>query len=147
MHNEVLLTRDMLHLVLNDLSQRLLYYFGTTVDIVVHGGVVMVLHPRLASRQSTRDVDYNHRSFVREWAKRGIHDADQRLKTCIAATAQAYKLGADWMNACADVALPMSKEYVLQSCRYVDVTTHGGWTLLYHVACTGTPMTRFIQTL
>lgn len=112
MHNEVLLTRELLYSILTDLAQRLWRYFAKTVDIVVHGGVVMVLHPWLASRKSTRDVDYNHRSFVLEWAKRGMYDADARMKKCIAATAQKFGLGADWMNACADVALPMSKEYV-----------------------------------
>ncbi|KAH9933702.1 hypothetical protein B0H21DRAFT_813584 [Amylocystis lapponica] len=108
-HNDVLLNKRMLTAVLSDLSSRLLQYFGQQVRIVVHGGAVMVLHPRLASRQSTRDVDYNLRSFKGEWASRGVYDAGERLQACISATAIAFGLGADWMNACADVALPCPK--------------------------------------
>ncbi|EJF61920.1 hypothetical protein DICSQDRAFT_85425 [Dichomitus squalens LYAD-421 SS1] len=68
----------------------------------------MVLHPLLACRESTRDVDYIHRSFEAEWIARGVTDAGARLLTCIKATARQYNLGADWMNACADRALPVS---------------------------------------
>ncbi|KAI0824372.1 hypothetical protein BC628DRAFT_1379193 [Trametes gibbosa] len=109
-HNDVLLTRDTLLSILHDLSGRLLGYFGAPVRLVVHGGAVMVLHPQLACRDSTRDVDYLHRSFETEWVARGVLDAGARLRKCIRATARAFKLGADWMNACADVALPMSTD-------------------------------------
>lgn len=109
-YNDVLLTKEILTSVLYDLSTRLLQHFRQPVRIVVHGGAVMVLHPFLASRKSTRDVDYNLRSFKNEWAQRGIYNAGERLQACIKATAVAFNLGADWMNACADVALPMSRE-------------------------------------
>ncbi|CCL98027.1 uncharacterized protein FIBRA_00020 [Fibroporia radiculosa] len=108
--NQTLLDRSLLHTVLHDLSSRLLQYFGRTVRLVVHGGVIMVLHPRLASRSNTRDVDYNHRSFVQEWRRLGVKDAGERLKTCITATACRFNLGADWMNADADVALPYARD-------------------------------------
>ncbi|KAI0324222.1 hypothetical protein GY45DRAFT_1331763 [Cubamyces sp. BRFM 1775] len=109
-HNEVLLTRDMLLSALNYLSNLLLSAFGATVRLVVHGGAVMVLHPQLACRSSTRDVDYLHRSFETEWIARGFTDAGSRLRKCIRDTARAFQLGTDWMNACADVALPMSSD-------------------------------------
>ncbi|OBZ73104.1 hypothetical protein A0H81_06743 [Grifola frondosa] len=109
-YNEVELSRKFLPVVLDDLSKRLLVYFGRQVRLIVHGGAVMVLHPWLACRESTRDVDYNHRSFESEWRQLGVHDAGARLKKCIAQTARAFNLGADWMNACADVALPMARD-------------------------------------
>lgn len=68
----------------------------------------MVLHH--ASRHSTRDVDIISRSFVAEQRAYGIYDADTRLQTCINATAARFQLGMDWMNAHADVALPMAVE-------------------------------------
>ncbi|KAI0738270.1 hypothetical protein C8Q80DRAFT_1222555 [Daedaleopsis nitida] len=108
--NEVKLTRDVLLAALHDLSIRLSSYFPSAVRLVVHGGAVMVLHPQLACRESTRDVDYCHRSFETEWIARGVSDAGARLLTCIKATARTFKFGADWMNACADVALPMSRD-------------------------------------
>ena len=110
--NEVNLTRELLLGALHDLSLRLATYFPSTVRLVVHGGAVMVLHPQLACRDMTRDVDYLHRSFEAEWMARGVSDAGPRLITCIKATARAFGFGADWMNACADVALPMTREYV-----------------------------------
>ncbi|OCH92012.1 hypothetical protein OBBRIDRAFT_486551 [Obba rivulosa] len=109
-HNEVMLTRELLLVVLHHLAARILKSFGHTVRLVVHGGAVMVLHPRLASRPSTRDVDYNHRSFEVEWRNRGVHDATIRLNACIAATAKKFNLGADWMNAQADVSLPFARD-------------------------------------
>lgn len=109
-HNEVLFDRALLTTILNDLSSRLLKAFGFAVRLVIHGGAVMVLHNKLNCRQNTRDVDYCHRSFVAELAKRGVHDAGDRLNACIIATAQRWGLGADWMNAHADVALPMAVE-------------------------------------
>ena len=108
--NEVLLTRDILLSALHDLSLRLQGYFPSTVRLVVHGGAIMVLHPLLACREATRDVDYLHRAFEAEWLARGLSDAGARLLTCIKATARAFNLGADWMNAAADVALPMARE-------------------------------------
>ncbi|KAI8977736.1 hypothetical protein BD414DRAFT_495468 [Trametes punicea] len=111
-YNEMLMTRSLLLSVLYDLSGRILSAFGATVRLVVHGGAVMVLHPELACRESTRDVDYLHRAFEQEWLARGCADAGTRLRKCIRATARAFKLGADWMNACADVALPMSTDPV-----------------------------------
>ncbi|RDX44454.1 hypothetical protein OH76DRAFT_1359593 [Lentinus brumalis] len=108
--NEVNMTRELLIGALHDLSLRLATYFPSTVRLVVHGGAVMVLHPQLACRDMTRDVDYLHRSFEAEWMARGVSDAGPRLLTCIKATARAFGLGADWMNACADVALPMTRD-------------------------------------
>ncbi|RPD55232.1 hypothetical protein L226DRAFT_470630 [Lentinus tigrinus ALCF2SS1-7] len=70
----------------------------------------MVLHRQLACRDMTRDIDYIHRSFEAEWKARSLSDAGPRLRTCIKATAQAWGLGTDWMNACADVALPISRD-------------------------------------
>ncbi|KAI0631366.1 hypothetical protein C8Q77DRAFT_129770 [Trametes polyzona] len=127
-HNEVLLTRDSLLSILHDLSQRLLRYFGAPVRLVVHGGAVMVLHPQLACRESTRDVDYLHRSLEKEWTARGVLDAGARLRKCIRGTARAFNLGGDWMNACADVALPMSTDPVygqIYDPIYADATSEG----------------------
>ncbi|KAI0701304.1 hypothetical protein BC835DRAFT_1411452 [Cytidiella melzeri] len=107
-HNQVLLDNHHLHEVLHDLSERLFRYFAQTVRLVIHGGAVMVLHKSLKCRQSTRDVDYLHRSFETEWKRRGVNDAGERLNACIAATAEHFGLGLDWMNAHADVALPMA---------------------------------------
>ncbi|KAI0643428.1 hypothetical protein C8Q79DRAFT_978857 [Trametes meyenii] len=108
--NDVLLTRDTLLATLDYLASRLKTYFNDTVRLVVHGGAVMVLHPQLACRDSTRDVDYLHRSFEAEWIARGVTDAGARLRRCIRDTARMFNLGADWMNACADVALPMTTD-------------------------------------
>ncbi|KAI0086055.1 hypothetical protein BDY19DRAFT_996241 [Irpex rosettiformis] len=107
-HNQVTLNYYSLVQVLDDLAARLFHYFRTTVCLVIHGGAVMVLHKNLRCRQNTRDVDYIHRSFETEWKKRGVNDAGERLNTCIAATAAHFGLGLDWMNAHADVALPMA---------------------------------------
>ncbi len=111
-HNEVPLNRSLLLSALHDLSARLFQSFGAAVHLVVHGGAVMVLHQSLSSyRRDTRDVDYCHRSFISEWEqRRGVLDAGNRLHSCIAATAHTFRLGADWMNAHADVALPMALE-------------------------------------
>ena len=110
--NEIPLTSEFLLVVLSDLSSRIAQYFGSLapVNLVIHGGAVMVLHPLLACRQTTRDVDYIHRSSEAEWIARGVSDAGPRLLTCIKATAREFNLGADWMNACADRALPTSRE-------------------------------------
>ena len=131
-HNEVLLTRERLLLVLADFSARVLQLFGrqarleryltdrvtrsayhaAQIRLVVHGGAVMLLHPRFGCpRQSTRDLDYIGRSFVPEWQALGVYDPATRLQTCIDATAQAFGLGRDWANSHADVALPMAPTY------------------------------------
>ena len=88
----------------------------------------------LARRVSTRDVDIIMRGFVADFgnlgppprARRRRHeggarmeleedisrmDAATRLKACIKATARHFPgLGQDWMNAEADVSLPLAKE-------------------------------------
>jgi hypothetical protein len=112
--NKVPLTKEFLLVVLADLASRVLAMFGRTVTLAVHGGCVMVLHQHLqGSRRATQDVDYIHRTFAAEWAH--FPDASSRLKTCIAATAQRYNLGPDWMNSDPDVALPVQVEYVRQT--------------------------------
>ena len=114
-HNEVPLTRDILRTVLDDLSIRILKVFGRPIQLIVHGGAVMILHPTLASstsRRTTRDVDFIRRSFVVEMDKMGVPDADAKLQSCINATAAQYRLGADWFNAHADIALPMAQTFV-----------------------------------
>jgi len=111
--NERPLTRDLLIVVLNDLSARLLRVFGRPIQLVVHGGAVMILHSTLASsttRRTTRDIDFIKRSFVVEMRKSGVHDAEARLQSCTNATAMQFGLGTDWFNAEADVALPMAKK-------------------------------------
>ena len=88
---------------------RCLQVFGGPIQLVVHGGAVMILHKTLASsttRRTTRDVDYIKRSFVSEMRKAGVYDAEARLQSCINATAKQFGLGEDWMNADADIALP-----------------------------------------
>lgn len=114
-HNEVPFTRDLLILALNDFSMRILKVFGRPIQLVVHGGAVMILHPTLASstsRRTTRDVDFIKRSFITEMRKSGVYDAEARLQSCINATAKQFHLGTDWFNADADVALPMAQKYV-----------------------------------
>lgn len=106
--NDIPLTRTVLKKALSDLSERLFRSFRRQVRLVVHGGAVMVLHPSFMHRDSTQDVDYIHRSFVREYRALGFPDAEQRLRKCIAETAYRFNLGADWMNDHADVALPLA---------------------------------------
>jgi hypothetical protein len=110
--NDIPLTRTLLKQVLSDLSERLYRSFRRQVRLVVHGGAVMVLHPSFTHRDFTQDVDYIHRSFAKEYRSLGYQDAEQRLRGCIAETAYRFKLGADWMNDHADVALPMAHECV-----------------------------------
>ncbi|TFY79677.1 hypothetical protein EWM64_g4338 [Hericium alpestre] len=93
-HNEVLLTRASLRSILHDLSNRLYASFGH----------------QLKSRRATRDIDYIHRAFVADYQRYGVFDAEARLTSCIAATARKFGLGGDWMNAHADVALPMAPD-------------------------------------
>ena len=113
--NETLLTRTMLLTLLDDLSGRVLSFFPRPIRLVVHGGAAMLLHSGLyaqpgSKRCDTRDIDYIHRSFVEEWRQAGMLDAGERLQCCIDATAVKFKLGRDWMNAHADIALPMANE-------------------------------------
>ena len=110
--NDIPLTRTLLKQALLDLSERLYRSFRRQVRLVVHGGAVMVLHPSFTHRESTQDVDYIHRSFVKEYRALGFPDAEQRLRGCIAETAYRFNLGADWMNDHADVALPFAFECV-----------------------------------
>lgn len=113
--NDVPLTRDLLVEVLSDLSERLYRSFGRQVCLVVHGGGVMVLHPAIQCHGYTQDIDYIHRSFVREYTALGFRDAEQRLRTCIETTACHFKLGADWMNHHADMTLPWAVKWVQPS--------------------------------
>nr|GAT52538.1 predicted protein [Mycena chlorophos] len=113
--------------ILEYLSTRIAVWFGSgrPVRLLVHGGAVFVLDSELAKlaahtaatdrfsrhqRTTTRDVDIMLRAFVAEWAAYGVLDAGQRLKRCILETAQQFRLGADWMNSDADVALPMATD-------------------------------------
>ncbi|KAF8632931.1 hypothetical protein AX17_004694 [Amanita inopinata Kibby_2008] len=61
-------------------------------------------------RTHTRDVDIIARSFAAEWHQLGIPDSLERLQECIAVTARQFGLGLDWMNADADIALPMAQD-------------------------------------
>lgn len=129
--NNVDLSREMLFTVLEHLSTVIHSEFaGMPLRLVAHGGACMLLHNglyELANRKAmyhssrgenvprrttTRDVDYIHRSFVTECTSRGIMNPGERLKKCIQVTARQFRLGADWMNSDADVALPLSAEYV-----------------------------------
>ncbi|KAH9974907.1 hypothetical protein BGW80DRAFT_1457865 [Lactifluus volemus] len=112
--NAVPLTRKVLKEALKDLSERLYHSFRRQVRLVVHGGAVMVLYPHFNHREYTQDVDYIHRSFVTEYRALGFADAGERLRRCIAETAYKFKLGADWMNDHADVALPMAYDHTGQ---------------------------------
>ena len=124
-HNDVELSREMLIDVLEYFSQLVAQLFaGRTIRMVVHGGACMLLHPGLYSlsqqqqqmipslprRTTTRDVDYIHRSFVSELALCGMPDAAVKLQECIKTTARCFRLGGDWMNSHADIALPMAHE-------------------------------------
>jgi hypothetical protein len=131
--NETELNREMLIMLLIHFSTLIPSRFnGLPVRLVVHGGACMLLHPGLHSlalqlhnlsksspsnplsalprRTTTRDVDYILRSFTAEWQRIGIMDATERLQSCIQSTARHFRLGADWMNSDADVALPMANE-------------------------------------
>jgi hypothetical protein len=110
--NSVPLTRKVLKEALKDLSERLYHSFRRQVRLVVHGGAVMVLYPHFNHREFTQDVDYIHRSFETEYRALGFANAGERLRRCVAETAYKFKLGADWMNDHADVALPMAYECV-----------------------------------
>ena len=95
-HNNVQLTRKMLLDLLDDLQQRVLQVFGSQIRLFVHGGAVMLLHPLLSTtstRRTTRDVDYIRRAFGHEWRKKGVHDAEDRLQSCIDATAHRFRVG------------------------------------------------------
>ena len=124
-HNDVELNRAMLIDILEYFSHLVAQLFtGRTIRMVVHGGACMLLHPGLYNlsqqqlqmipslprRTTTRDVDYIHRSFVAELASLGMPDAAVKLQECIRSTARHFRLGADWMNSDADIALPMAHE-------------------------------------
>ncbi|KZP04608.1 hypothetical protein FIBSPDRAFT_767140, partial [Athelia psychrophila] len=109
--NEVPFDRNFLCTILADFSTRLYNTFRQQITLVIHGGAVMILHPTLASsttRRVTRDVDFIKRAFVLEMKNMGVPDGEARLQACIDATAGYFRLGTDWMNAHADVALPMA---------------------------------------
>lgn len=94
--NNVQFTRTMLLDLLDDLQQRTLQVFGCQIRLFVHGGAVMLLHPLLSAsstRRTTRDIDYIRRAFGHEWRKQGIHDAEDRLQSCIDATARRFRVG------------------------------------------------------
>ncbi|KAJ8090121.1 hypothetical protein PM082_018704 [Marasmius tenuissimus] len=127
--NTTEMNRETLIAVLEYMSSLLEVEFrGITVRLVAHGGACMLLHPGLYDlaqrkqtyhimrgeaahmRKTTRDVDYIRRGFIQEYVgKFKIPDAEQRLQRCILGTAARFGLGSDWMNADADVALPMAR--------------------------------------
>ncbi|KAI9566650.1 hypothetical protein HD554DRAFT_2205914 [Boletus coccyginus] len=112
-HNDIQLDRNMLFGLLDDLQQRTYQVFGGQIRLFVHGGAVMILHPLLSTsstRRTTRDVDYIRRAFGHEWRKKGVYDAEDRLQSCINATAHKFRIGTDWMNADPDVALPFARD-------------------------------------
>lgn len=131
--NTVDLSREQLITVLTYFASLIPAHFHLPVRLVVHGGACMLLHPvlydlsqqqlhlapyspsrsphnSLPRRTTTRDVDYIHRSFVTEWAALGVPDAAERLRRCIRKTAKHFRLGDDWMNSDADIALPMATD-------------------------------------
>ena len=95
-HNDVQLTREMLLDLLEDLQQRTCQVFGCQLRLFIHGGAVMLLHPLLSAsstRRTTRDIDYMRRAFGHEWRKKGVYDAEDRLQSCIDATAHHFRVG------------------------------------------------------
>ncbi|KAG7448322.1 uncharacterized protein BT62DRAFT_930411 [Guyanagaster necrorhizus] len=105
--NTLPLTRPMLEMLLNYLCDQLSNpgspYHIPSLLLVIHGGAAMLLHPSYqtipTSRQSTLDVDYLAQPFST--------DVCTTITRAIAETSRAFPgLGADWMNADADVALP-----------------------------------------
>ncbi|KAK0504471.1 hypothetical protein EDD18DRAFT_1276404, partial [Armillaria luteobubalina] len=105
--NTLPLTRPMLETLLKYLCDLLSDpaspYHIPALLLVIHGGAAMLLHPSYqtipTSRQSTLDVDY-----LAQPLPPGVRST---LTRAIAETARAFPgLGADWMNADADVALP-----------------------------------------
>lgn len=95
-HNDIQLDRNMLFGLLDDLQQRTYQVFGGQIRLFVHGGAVMILHPLLSTsstRRTTRDVDYIRRAFGHEWRKKGVYDAEDRLQSCINATAHKFRIG------------------------------------------------------
>ncbi|KAN0078008.1 hypothetical protein V8E55_010065 [Tylopilus felleus] len=112
-HNDTQLTHTMLRDLLDDLQQHTYQVFGCQIRLFVHGGAVMILHPMLSTsstRRTTRDIDYIRRAFGHEWRKKGVYDAEDRLQSCINATAHKFRVGTDWMNADPDVALPFARD-------------------------------------
>ncbi|KIK96976.1 hypothetical protein PAXRUDRAFT_825415 [Paxillus rubicundulus Ve08.2h10] len=95
-HNEVQLSYSMLLVLLDDLQSHILHAFGGQIRLFVHGGAVMILHHKLSTsstRRTTRDVDYIRRAFGHEWRKKGVYDAEERLQSCINATAHKFHIG------------------------------------------------------
>jgi len=124
-------TRETLLQVLEKLSQLIDSEFtGMPLRLVAHGGACVLLHSGLhtiadrrathsgflveSQRFTTRDVDYIHRSFVKEYEQLGVHRPGERLKKCIYDTAvqmgHEFSLGADWMNSDPDAGLPLHEE-------------------------------------
>lgn len=104
--NTLPLTKPMLETLLVYLSNIL----SISLRIVVHGGACMLLHPGLeripTQRVSTMDIDYLHRGVVAEYGPEAATD----LLQCIYKTALKFPgLGIDWMNAEADISLPVSQ--------------------------------------
>ncbi|KDR71571.1 hypothetical protein GALMADRAFT_18605, partial [Galerina marginata CBS 339.88] len=139
LHNTIELTHERLLAVLEKFSEMLLR--PRTLRLTVHGGACMLLHPELYAlsqqmplghgqavptmaagthlrdlprRTATRDVDFIMRGFVADYAGLAQMDAASRLKACIRSTARLHfpGLGADWMNADPDQALPMGADPV-----------------------------------
>ncbi|VDB98088.1 unnamed protein product [Peniophora sp. CBMAI 1063] len=108
--NEVPLTPTSLTHALNTLSDLLLPHFGHQVRLLVHGGVVAVLHKDLRHRRETRDVDYVHRAFENDYRAACGGRAGDVLRNAIRETAQRCGLGADWCNSGPDVALPLASD-------------------------------------
>ena len=126
--NTVDMTREMLIDVLTYFSSILPAYFGQIpIRLVVHGGAAMLLNPRLNElagelehegydrRKTTRDVDVILRSFDAEYSSPTKQSATETLRQCVYATAHQFRLGADWMNCDADIALPMALTCALLS--------------------------------
>ncbi|THU96796.1 hypothetical protein K435DRAFT_83152 [Dendrothele bispora CBS 962.96] len=131
-------TRETLLQVLEKLSLLIETEFRRThIRLVAHGGACVLLHSALhdiadrrathsgflleSQRFTTRDVDYIHRSFVKEYEQQqGIPSAGERLKRCIHETAvqmgHEFGLGDDWMNSEADNGLPWHED----TGRYTD---------------------------
>ncbi|KAF9556137.1 hypothetical protein CPC08DRAFT_641949 [Agrocybe pediades] len=128
-HNTVEMTREMLIAVLERFAEVLAlpaFFGGPTgvkkLRLITHGGACMLLHPHLYGlslnqpltnltlprRTTTRDVDVLLRAFVaavklREAVKK---TAGWYFPASTSGTVATPALGADWMNADADVALP-----------------------------------------
>ncbi|KAF9016604.1 hypothetical protein BDZ89DRAFT_1022654 [Hymenopellis radicata] len=104
--NTLPLTRRMLEDLLIHLSNIL----TRRLQLVVHGGASMILHPGLehipTQRVSTMDIDYLYRGVLQEYGQQ----VAQELLHCIYKTSLNFPgLSADWMNSEADIALPTTQ--------------------------------------